>query len=320
MKWVLLLFKVKHTNKQTNKMSQVKQQTNEVVKIIANQQKEQAEAKKEEAKEAKKEEAKKKREEAAKKKKEEAEAKKEEKKEAKKEAKKVEAVEAVEEREEEEEEEKKVEAVEEVEEVEESDEESEEEEDTKEAWRARALKAEAEVKRLKAEAAPVKQVKVKQVCAYCQKAIGRKKSHQTTCGHVFHAECYGVLTCLDSVCPTCQEVQPPPVKPVKKGGGGGGAPKGGYPEDSKHLLGLTAEQEALMRGVYNGEYTLKWADVSIPIKKVTSKCYAEYERAKGATTLAESKRLGLPHTEVARGYRNGYCRFFKDGVEAPPFK
>ena len=71
-----------------------------------------------------------------------------------------------------------------------------------------------------------------------------------------------------------------------------------------------------MRGVYNGEYTLKWAEENI--KSEGTKCHATYERAKGATTLEESKRLGFCHTEIARGYRRGYLTFYKDGVEAPP--
>ena len=186
----------------------------------------------------------------------------------------------------------------------------------KEEKEAMTARAEDALEALKAT--PVKQVKVKQVCGCCEEAIGRKKCHETDCGHVFHTECFNVairrVGDMKGLCPTCQEPQPEPVKPVKKSG----APRGTYPANSPHVQGLTDDQEALMRGVYNGEYTLKWdPDYT---KKEGSKCMDTYERAKGATTLEESKRLGFCHTEIARGYRRGYLTFFKDGVEAPSFK
>jgi hypothetical protein len=178
-----------------------------------------------------------------------------------------------------------------------------------EAMEARALEAEAEVEALKAT--PVKQVKVKQVCAYCQKAIGRKKSHETSCGHVFHAECYGVLTCVKSVCPTCQEVQPEPVKPVKKEGAKRGVLT--YPEESHHRLKLTPEQDALMRAVYADEVTLKW-DAENP-KGADTESFNIYERFKNETTAGGSKKKGMWKAEIIKAYIQNYITLYRGGVE-----
>ena len=226
--------------------------------------------------------------------------------------KKVVKVEAV--KEEEESDEEKEEA---VEAVEESDDESDEEEEVEaETWKERALKAEAEVKRLKA--APVKQVKVKQVCGCCQEAIGRKKSHETTCGHVFHAECIvGALHLKKGLCPTCGTEQPAPVKPVKKERA---SHQDYFPTNSDHLKGMTDDHLELLREVYRDEWTLKWAEESVPPKQVGKKARDIYATARVATTATESRRLGMWNAEVARAYRRGYITFTKDVIEAPPYK